>query len=206
MPPHPFRLKTLAYLARESLSVAEYNVLCFAHYGSHPPRTMIRFAHRESIGWPIRPPSSRAACRGAAASLMAKGLLQIIDDAALLRIEAEMAANPAFGPFRGLPEFGDLDFAKAGAILWRRIVRELFEQDESKHWTGQGDADSMEFIATSESILREQISHDLRYSGREVISVSDITAIGPWRDHWWDDIFEQGFRATLTYRPEPEDT
>jgi hypothetical protein len=196
---HPYRMKILAYLARESLSIAEFNVIHFAHYASCPPVTMIRMAHAESLGSRVWPTSSRRACRDAVASLMTKGLLQLIDDAALGRIEAEMIAEPAFGPIDGLPQLGDLDFTKEGATFWRQIRRELFEWDEAKHWTGLGDADSEEFFATSESTLRRLIDDEWRRSGREILSVSDIVEIGPWRDRWWDVIMHQGFRATVTY-------
>jgi hypothetical protein len=86
MPHHLRRTQILAYLARESLSVAEFNVIHFAHYASCPPITMIRMAHAESLGFKAWPESTRPACRDAVASLMAKGLLQLIDDAALRRI------------------------------------------------------------------------------------------------------------------------
>ncbi len=198
---HLLRMKILAFLARESLSVAEWNVLHFAQYASCPPRTMIRFAHRESLfprGWL---PSSRAGCRGAVASLMAKGFLQLIDDAALHGIEARMIAEPAFGPLSGLPDFGDLDFTEEGATLWRRIRLEVFEQEVAEHWTGLGDEDSMVFFATSESTIRRLIDDEARNSGREIFSASDIASIGPWRDRWWNDILDRGFRTTVTYGP-----
>jgi hypothetical protein len=200
------RLKILAYLARESLSVAEFNVIHFAHYASCPPLTMIRMAHAESVGFPHScPASSRVECRYAVSSLMEKGLLQIIDDAALRRIEAAMLAEPAFGPLDGLPDFGDLDFTSEGGALWRQINREVFESDEDNFWTGLGEDDSMTFYAASESTLRRLVADDPRHSGREILSVSDIVAIGPWRDRWWNDIMERGFCATLAYRPRPDE-
>jgi hypothetical protein len=116
-----------------------------------------------------------------------------------------MVSHPAFGPYDGLPELGDLDFTTEGGALWRRINRELFEQDETEHWTGRGDSDSMEWIATSESTIRRLIGEEECNSGREIVAVSEIVSVGPWRDRWWDVIYEQGFLATVTYRPEPED-
>jgi hypothetical protein len=196
---HPYRMKILAYLASQSLSVAEFNVIHFAHYASCPPRTMIRMAHAESKAGRAWPTSSPRACRDAVASLMTQGILQLIDDAALRRIEAKMIAEPAFGPVDGLPDFGDLDFTSEGGALWHRISRELFDRNDSDFWTGLGEEDSMTLYACSESTLRQQIDHDSRFSGREIIAVSDIVPIGPWRDRWWNAIMGQGFRATVTY-------
>lgn len=193
------REQILAYLARESLSVAEFNVIHFAHYASCPPATLIRFAHAESLGHGAWPSSTQEACRYAVNSLMAKGLLQLIDDAALLRIEVEMIAEPAFGPISDLPRLGDLDFTKDGAALWRRILRDLLHQDPAEHCTGLGDEDSEVFYATSEATLRRAIEFHLRVSGREILSVSETDTIGPWRDRWWNVIMEQGFRATVTH-------
>jgi hypothetical protein len=202
---HPYRMKILAYLARESLTVGELNIISMTHYASLPPRSMIRMAHAESLDGPAWPPSSRLACRDAIVSLMARGWLQIIDDAALRGIEAQMAFAPAFGPYDGLPEFGDLDFTNEGGSIWRRINRDLFGQDEAEHWTGLGDSESFEYVATSESILRRLLDDETRTSGREILSVSDIVPIGPWRDRWWDAIMVEGYRASGTYRPWPED-
>jgi hypothetical protein len=200
---HPYRMKILAYLASQSLSVAEFNVIHFAHYASCPPRMMIRMAHAESIGVPdFCPASSRADCRDAISCLMGKGLLQIIDDAALRRIDAKLTAEPAFGPIDGLPDLGDLDFTSEGGALWQRINRELFNGNDSDFWTGLGEADTedtMTLYACSESTLRQQIDHDSRFSGREILAVSEIVPIGPWRDRWWNAIMEQGFQAILTY-------
>jgi hypothetical protein len=200
------RIEILAYLASESLSIAEFNVIHFAHYASCPPVTMIRMSRAESLGghrvWPASTPQS---CRDAVASLMAKGSLQLIDDATLGRIEAEMIADPVFGPINGLPQVGDLDFTKEGAALWRQINRELFERDEAEHWTGLGEEGSVVYFATSESTLRRLIDDDQRTSGREILSVSEFVSIGPWRDRWWDVIMRQGFRVTLTYGPMIDD-
>jgi hypothetical protein len=197
---HFRRSQILTYLASQSLSIAEYNVIHLIHYASYPPVDCVRMAQAESLaGHRVWPASSRSACRDAVASLMLRGVLQLIDANALRRIEAEMVAEPAFGPLSGLPELGDIDFTREGGALWRRIDRELFECDEADFWTGLGEEDSMTFYATSEATLRRQLVDESRFSGREILSVSEIAAIGPWRDRWWDPIMERGYRATVTY-------
>ncbi len=202
----PRRLKILAYLAQQSLSVAEYNVLLHIHYDSNPPVACIRMAHAESLaGHRVWPASSPRACRDAVTSLMGRGILQLIDDAALQRIEAEMIAEPAFGPLAGLPDLGDIDFTREGGAFWHRVDGELNHKGEADFWTGLGEEDSMTYYAVSEATLHRLIDDEPRFSGREIIGVGEIVAIGPWRGRWWNAIMDQGFRVTLTYRPQPDE-
>ncbi len=112
----------LKFLRDNALTVPEFHILHTIHYGPHPAERLVRLTASESENWHGRLPAFPSECEEAMASPLFKDLLQVIDDSAITRIEADLFARPAH-VLLPLPQRGEIDFTQEGGELWRRFEK-----------------------------------------------------------------------------------
>jgi hypothetical protein len=143
-------------------------------------------------------PVTKGECQVALAACLAKGWLQVIDEAALARIADELREGRFLGPVYGLPEVGGVDFTGAGAELWHRYGR-LCSAAGSRN-SGPPFAFTDVVHCKYTRYFRTQVAaladiEDVR-SYDDVVSVSGPTPTGPWRVQWWRR-FPEGCRIDI---------
>lgn len=139
---------------------------------------------------------SEESCRGALAACLAKGWLQVIDDAALAEIAARLRAGCVLGPVYGLPSVGKVDFTQAGADLWVRI-RDCDGPAKPFASTDVVSETTARYFTTRAAAEAEAESAWGGYD--DTVAVSDPTPTGPWRAEWWRQ-FPQGYRIDIEER------
>jgi hypothetical protein len=137
-------------------------------------------------------------CQVALNDCLARGWLQVVSEAARLRIADRLHDGGVLGPiYGGLPEVGCVDFTDAGAELLRQIDERVPKIDE------------IPFAYTD--VVHEKTAHFFRSrtaaitaieeaQGRDdVVAVAGPFEIGPWRAQWWRK-FPEGFRIDVEER------
>ena len=135
-------------------------------------------------------------CRAALAACLAKGWLQVIDDAALADIAARLHAGGVLGPVYDLPEVGQVDFTATGAGLSRQI----FDRDGPRPPFASTDVvreKTARYFRSREVAASEAASFWVEYD--DVVAVSVPTPTGPWRAQWWRR-FPEGYRVDIEQR------
>ncbi len=199
----------LEFLRGNGLSVAEFHVLQAIHYGPQPSERLVRMATAESESWQGRLPcASRLECDQALASLLSKGLLQVVDGSVIIRIEAEIAADFSY-TLMGPPNPGEIDFTPEGGRLWQRLGSEAFDSG-GPACCGYGEFNEetctfrSEYLGATEQIVRDSVAKDLDGNASEILAIEGPDPIGPWRDFWWDVVHQQGYRMVVIERPASE--
>lgn len=210
----------LDFLAANVLSVDQYQVLEAIHYGPQPRDRLIAMAVGESKWGPL-PSLSPQECGEALESLLARELLQVVDAAELARIQADLEAHPAYGPIKGLPSVGEIDFTAAGGRLWQRIDRVLDPNCEP--WCGYGELNEEdetfrdESVGSTEPVVLHAAASEIEQVDlhpETLVSRTGPDFIGPWRVAWWDVVHPRGYRVVIIRRveldpdqsePDPED-
>jgi hypothetical protein len=103
-----------AELAEIGITPAEASLLFIIHYGvTVPPSDLCRRTGIDeyAFGGPV----TRAESEAALVDCLSKGWLQVIDEAALGRIQHELLDASLLGPIYGFPQVGGVDFTPAGA-------------------------------------------------------------------------------------------
>jgi hypothetical protein len=115
----------------------------------------------------------------ALAECLAKGWLQVIDEAALATITKDVRAAGLIGPIYGLPKLGDVDFTPVGAAIW------LSERDPR-------DPSELPF----QIVVHAKSSHYCRTTAAALATINGLREwdnvdsidgpfeIGPWRAQW----------------------
>lgn len=116
----------------------------------------------------------------ALAECLARGWLQVIDEAALAAISQDVRAAGLIGPIYGLPKLGDVDFTPVGAAIWL---------------SGRGPRDPREL--PFQIVVRAKSSHYCRTKAAALATINELQEwdnvdsigglfeIGPWRAQWW---------------------
>ena len=124
----PDKLRT--FLSAHGLSAAESNVLmAFDFPPPLPPAQLIGTASSESTGSDL-PSSSEHECKTALDSLIAKGLVQVVDDDTIRDIANDLSRRDIMGPIDGLPPPGWVDVTRQGGILLLQLLSEVFDWNE----------------------------------------------------------------------------
>jgi hypothetical protein len=200
--------RILAFLNDNSLNVDEFHVLHWVHYGASPRTRLLRFAVIGSRGWDGLPSCSRNGCEKALGLLIDKGLLQLVDAAAIERMKAAVANQPAVVPFYALPDVGAIDFTQEGGSLWHRIDTEAFQSEDACFGEGEFIEDSgtfrSEFIGTSARVVSEAVEIDLKgKSSEQILSIEGPFPTGAWKGYWWDVVHPTGFRIVVVESSTP---
>ena len=154
-----------------------------------------RAAHEDyAVGGPITEELTQAALAGC----FAKGWLQVIDEAALGRIQEELRRDGVLGPIFGYPSIGGVDFTHAGAEQLFRIVEHLWNGGRAKS-SPYGDVVHEKSSYYFPSEAKAIIERDLWKECKNVVVVSEPVQIGPWRANWWRR-FSMGYRIDVEQR------
>ncbi|WP_432797314.1 hypothetical protein [Poriferisphaera sp. WC338] len=129
-------------------------------------------------------------------SLLAKNVVQIIDEAKLDAIKRYLKENPSGGmPVHGLPQLNSVDFTLDGVKLW------LSAADEARDPYQvccpvflQPNTTQQQIYATDKAFLDDYLLEIFEINPNQTIN--NITKIGPWRELWWRRLPE-GVTITL---------
>lgn len=188
--------ETAAALAELGITPPEASLFNVVHYGiTAPPSNLSRRA--ASSGYSVCGPVTGEENQAALAGCLSKSWLQIIDEAALGRIQAEIRRSGLLGPVYGYPSVGGVDFTHAGAEQWFRLCERLW---------GTGGEESFAFCdVVHEKSVRYFRSNLKAVAEREnikkwesVVSVAGPFSIGPWCVYWWEQ-FRSGYRLEMTF-------
>lgn len=137
-------------------------------------------------------------CQDALSACLAKGWLQVIDEAALRRIAGEIRQEGLLGPVYGMPPPGGVDFTAEGAAMWHQLQSILREGRERCPFAFSDvvRCRSARFFPGRAAALAE--IEQARESWDHV-EVAGPEAIGPWRVRWWHR-FAEGHRVEVEWR------
>ena len=135
-------------------------------------------------------------CRAALAACLAKGWLQVIDDAALADIAARLHAGNFIGPINGPPRVGKVDFTAVGAAFWQRICDRDGRRSPFAYYDVVREK-TARYFRSREVAASEAASFWVEYD--DVVAVSEPTPTGPWRAQWWRR-FSEGYRVDIEQR------
>jgi hypothetical protein len=186
-------------LAETGVTPAEEALFTVLYYGmtmepaSLPARAMLELYGNAD-------PISEDDCRVALTNCLAKGQLQIVDEAFLETITAELREGGVLGPIYWMPKVGCVDFTPEGAELWQVLCnRQKSNQKPSKpyfpHYTDAVHIKSSRYFRTR-SVAIAAIEES---KGDEGATVSGPFPIGPWRVQWWRR-FPEGYRINIEER------
>jgi len=176
-----------------SPELALFNVV---HYGlTMPTGGLPSTAARKDYS---RGLATEAECRAALAACLAKGWLQLIDEAALGGIVDELRKGRFLGPIYGLPGVGGIDFTETGAALWRRHSGRGPHPDKTHPsvFTDVVHSKTSRYFRSRKAALAG--IEEAKQWG-EVVSVTGPYLIGPWRAQWWR-WFPEGYRIDVEER------
>jgi hypothetical protein len=186
-----------AALAEIRVTPAEASLFNVLHFGlTVPPSDLCRRASFRdySVGGTVTEEENLTAL----ADCLSKGWLQVIDLAALLRIQDDVRRDGLFGPVYGYPPLGGVDFTHAGAEQWFRVLERLFARRAAKAFAYSNvvGAKSQHYYVSKSTA---EVNADLWKSYEGVVSVAEPLPIGPWRANWWRR-FPQGYRFDVEER------
>lgn len=181
-------------LAELDITLDEASLFIVIQYGigAHPeslPR------HAAADEYRLDDSASEVGCQAALADCLAKGWLQVLDDAALADIAALLKAGNIIGPVYRLPHVGRVDFTQAGANRWFRI-RDRDGPAEPFAFTDVVREMTARYFTTRAAAEAEA---EWARGEEETAAVSDPTPTGPWRAQWWRR-FAQGYRIDIEER------
>jgi hypothetical protein len=177
--------------AETGLTFPEATLLNVVHYGMQDgPSELPDRATVKEYAW--GEPATIEEYASALVSCLAKGWLQVIDDAAIQKISNELREGQILGPIYCLPRVGSVDFTSAGAQLWNSLVdcdplRSRLVAQDVVHQR------SVAFFPTRAAALAYM--KEFR-SDAATVSMSDPVPTGPWRVQWWRR-FSDGFRIDI---------
>ena len=179
-------------LAELGVTLDEASLFIVIQYGIRvPPEDLPRIAAGE--GYRLGDSSSEATSRAALTACLAKGWLQVMDDAALAEIAARLRAGCVLGPVYALPTVDRVEFTQAGADLWIRIrdrdgpAKPFASTDVVRETTAR-------FFRSREVAASEAAAFWDEYD--DAVAVSDPIPTGPWRAEWWRR-FPEGYRVDI---------
>lgn len=185
-----------AKLADLGITSAEASLFNVIHYGlTVPPADLCgRATVRDyCIG-------NRVTFRETEASLtgcLAKGWLQVVDEAVLASIRAEVERQQLVGPIYGYPSLGGVDFTPDGAEQWLRLGERLWGRPtHSFAYCDTVHLRTGHYFA-SEAAARAEVERQREYG--DVVAVTAPIPIGPWRAEWWRR-FPEGYRIEVEER------
>jgi hypothetical protein len=185
-------------LAEVGVTRPESILFTAMYYGlTVAPSHLPSVAAREDYN-PSGPTVTEEECRVALAACLGKGWLQVIDEAALAKIVAELRDGGVVGPVYGLPDLGGVDFTPAGAELWHRIC-DLRHSDRRGPPFAYPDMVHCKYTRyfRSEAATLVDLAEMRRQEG--IVSVAGPSLIGPWRVQWWRR-FPKGCRIEVEER------
>jgi hypothetical protein len=174
------------------LTPAEEALLNRIHFGSWPASSLPATAAHE---WYSGGRATAADCEAALAECLARGWLQVIDEAALATIINDARAAELIGPLYPLPDLGEVDFTPVGAAIW---LSECEPRDPRRP----------PFAYTI--VVHEKSSHYFRTKAAALATINEIHKwdgfgsisgpfeIGPWRAPWWRR-FLDGYRLDIEW-------
>jgi hypothetical protein len=177
------------------LTPAEAALFYRVHFSAWPASDLPATAAKECYSGGR---ATTADCEAALADCLAKGWLQVIDEAALATIINDVRAAGLIGPLHDLPDLGDVDFTPAGAAIW---LSECEPRDPGRS----------PFAYTL--VVREKSSHYFRTKAAALATINQIQGwdgfgsvsgpmkIGPWRAQWWRR-FLDGYRIDIDWHGE----
>jgi hypothetical protein len=190
---HHRRTRALAELGLTHPDEAIFTAL---YYGIHVYPAVLPAAAAREYYCPDRP-VTEGECRAALADCLARGRVQVVDKAALARIDGELRAGRVLGPAYGFPPVGCVDFTRAGADLWLRLCGSLkttaappFAYPSLVH------TKTARYFRTW--VAAEAAAREIAAEG-DVVAVTDPVPVGPWRAQWWRR-FPAGYRIDVERR------
>ncbi len=175
--------ETVAAFAEIGITPAEASLLNVVHYGlTVPPSDLCRRAAGcdYSLGGRVTLEENQAAL----VDCLSKIWLQIVDAAALGRIQDEIRGERLLGPIYDYPALGGVEFTHAGAEQWFRICTHLWDggRDAYFEFCDAVHEKTWHYFRSESAAVAERD----RWKGYEcVASVSGPYPIGPWRAQWW---------------------
>jgi hypothetical protein len=178
-----------------NLTPAEAALFCRIHFSAWPASDLPATAAHE---WYSGGRATTADCEAALPGCLARGWLQVIDEAALATIINDVRAAGLIGPLHDLPDLGDVDFTPVGAAIW---LSECEPRDPR----------SPPFACTI--VVHEKSSHYFRTKAAALATINEIQGwdgigsisgpfeIGPWRAQWWRR-FLDGYRIDMEWHGE----
>lgn len=173
------------------LTPAERALFNKIHFGGWPAPDLPATAARSYSDGRATP----AECEAALADCLAKGWLQVIDEAALTAISNDVRAAGLIGPVYSMPDRGDVDFTPLGAAIWLSLHDSL-------------ETSTPAFAYQVEIAVHVKSSHYFRTKATALATINEIQGddsvrsirgpfeIGPWRAQWWRR-FIRGYRIDV---------
>ncbi len=145
-------------------------------------------------------PATEDGCRAALAECLAKGWLQVIDEAILAAITDGLRRDRVLGPLCGFPTDGGVDFTSEGAALWRRFRDRTRDTPRANPYAYSTvvHRKTTRFFRTREAAVAER-ELTLERAGGETVTVEGPFPTGPWRAQWWRR-FPAGYRIDIEER------
>ena len=168
---------------------ALFNVV---HFGITVPPTDLPF--RSAIpDYSPAGPVTKVECQAALADCLAKGWLQVIDEAALAKIAHELREGRWVGPIYGFPDVGVVEFTHAGAELWQQFRRQSFpDAGGNFSYLDTVHIKTTEYYRTISAAVEARPEADQDHA----FTVTGPSRIGPWRLQWWRR-FSGGYRVDI---------
>lgn len=168
------------------------------HLCQHRPPRLVGCAATDD--YCIGPVSTLAQCEQALADCYAQGWLQIVDEATLARMAAEVSEAGLLGPVYDYPRLGAVDFTSAGARLWETIRNTCYGAADRTPFAYSDVVREKSLYYFRSMQHAERILPQLRrWYDNPVVTCSDPLPIGPWRVEWWRR-FASGYVVEVTER------
>lgn len=189
------------------LTLAEGIVLHLVYYESRPALEVPRWARGLVIACGVFQANSpdlptAEECLRAIESLQSQHLVTVVDRFEQNRIANFVRKLDCVGPLNGIPYLGQLDFTLAGAALWRSYGTTKRENDSRPpdyYWNSCTTVVHRRNAIILYGFQCDDVYQDL--GRRELIPLSPVERIGPWRMEWWHEI-PDGYRIRCL--PDPE--
>jgi hypothetical protein len=128
--------------------------------------------------------------------LLARGLIQVVDEQAIESIRKKLAEDPAIEPAPWtLPSIGTMQLTWAGAELMGAFTHHLFGVRSRTCWTRNDvSQDHFQLIGPSLDNVLEALGEQLadEVSRAKINRLEGPVKCGPWRPNWWEK-FDEGF-------------
>lgn len=189
--------ETAESLADIGITPSEASLFNVVHYGlTAPPRDLCRRA--TSRDYSIGSPATAESIQSALADGLAKGWLQIVDEAVLGRLQGAVRRGELLGPIYGYPTLGGVDFTDAGAEKWFHMCGHLWNAGRAKSFA-YCDVVHEKTARFFLSKAKAEAERDACMGWENTASVTGPFRIGPWRANWWRR-FAEGYRIDVEER------
>ncbi len=175
-----------------NLTPAQAALFCRIHFSAWPASDLPATAAHE---WYSGGRATTADCEAALAECLARGWLQVIDEAALAAILDDVRAAGLIGPLHDLPDLGDVDFTPVGAAIWLSECEPHDPNSPPFDYPIVVRAKSSHYFRTKAAALAT-INEMQGWDGFG--SISGPFEIGPWRAQWWRR-FLDGYRIDIEW-------